>query len=607
MLVRAINRIREFFLAIRNSRRQVREVNALMRSIDPRLVKWSWVKAVTGGLSSIGIIAFVGVLIQETVDGYQEAGKVTYSAVSLYTLGLLAYMFVIAVFDAIHDWKRELLEDELGFRLKGKKISKLRSLDLGRLTDPSFIALKERAAVRGEASVLKLWNTQMALIGAVCGVIASLGVIFALSPALIFLALVPVVPKTIRAAVIEKKRRTRFEGEHDLRRSRDEYARCVTSRFGVVQAKMFRFADYMLARFSGYADKLRASNRDMKLFEFKAELSLSVLDVVMVALAMLYLGQGLVDGSLTIVKGFFFLGAMKTMGRSLAGFSRVVVNLNSACTDYAYLEEFHATQPLIDETGCQKLEVTAAPKFEVCDVSFSYPGQNRLALDRCSLSIASGEVVAFVGKNGAGKTTLLRMLIKVYLPNLGLVLVGRQSTSSITQESLLDRVMCVTQDATSLDVPLYELIAGCSRAYVDDSRLVRAARLAGSYDFIVRLEKGFDTQVGEDWPGGVGFSSGEKQRIKLTAAFYRLLRDDVFAGFFDEPMSNCDSQTRSLFYQSLRSFAGKTIVVIAHDPLYLSHFDRVIEIDDGRVVGEYRGDEIVGYRERVLRAELAGD
>ncbi|HXY90007.1 MAG TPA: hypothetical protein VEH75_05240, partial [Xanthobacteraceae bacterium] len=132
----------------------------------------------------------------------------------------------------------------------------------------------------------------------------------------------------------------------------------------------------------------------------------------------------------------------------------------------------------------------------------------------------------------------------------------------------------------------------------------------GADEVVTALPEGMRTWIGEQWPAGRGFSSGQLQRLALAGAFYRFLDPRVFIGIFDEPMANCDVETRTRFYQSISKapeFGAKTVLMSLHDPLYLQHFDRVLLLEGGAIAKDLRGHgEIVGYREQIAMT-LAGD
>jgi len=305
---------------------------------------------------------------------------------------------------------------------------------------------------------------------------------------------------------------------------------------------------------------------------------------------------------------FFFMGSMRTFRSALYDLSEVTVKLRSNCRDYNYLEQFMATKPLIDETEAQTFRLTSTPRLTLRDVSFAYPRQiNKLALHGCSLVIEPGEKVAIVGRNGSGKTTIVRLLTKIFAPLEGEVLINQIPTTRFKQDCWLDHILYVTQDSQIPDFKIDEALTGNDPDKVDTGRLMYAAQISGAHDFVKDLPDGYQTQIGEEWPGGVGFSSGQLQRLKLTAAFYRLLDPVVYIALFDEPMAHCDVQTRKRFYRSLHEMKDKTILVIAHDPMYLHHFERVVVIEEGCVLHDLRGREAIEQYRGLITETLSAD
>lgn len=579
----------------------LKKVNGFLKPIDPLMIRLSWVGAFFGGLTSLGAFAVIGGLLHKTAAGYLAEGSFSAQMIVFAITVIAAYMTANIFFQGFTSLRKEIFSDKLGYRLEQQTIDKLTSLDVGRLSDPEFLALKEAAETRGQSAIGSLFRIQLNTISAIVGVVASTGIIGFLDPFLIIITIIPVIPGTIKSIIVERKRRQIWEDNHLVRRKKREYEWVISDKDSLVQVKLFRFTNYMRGRFEFFLNELRKTDLWINWFDFKSNTTIRALEVVAVIIAMIYLGRGLVDGELGFGKIFFITGCMRTFGQSLFGLSSVFVDLSSECRDYEYLEKFLEATPLIDERDARECRFETPPRISLQNVSFAYPRQtNRLALRKCSLIIEPGEKVALVGKNGSGKTTIVRLMTKVYVPNEGEVRINDLSTREILQESWLDHVLYVTQDSQIWDFSIMEAVTGSNSDQVDMSRLLRSAKISGAEEFIKDLPLGFETQIGEDWPGGVGFSSGQLQRLKLTAAFYRLLSPNVHIGLFDEPMAHCDTQTRERFYRSLNGVPGKTIIVVAHDPLYLHHFERVVVIDDGSVIHDLRGQQdIKRYREEI--------
>ena len=257
-------------------------------------------------------------------------------------------------------------------------------------------------------------------------------------------------------------------------------------------------------------------------------------------------------------------------------------------------------ESVVDESNAHEIVLTQVPLLSMNNVCFSYPNSERIILDNCNLKIFPEESVAIVGRNGAGKSTILRLLSKVYLPSEGTVCINDKNTIDITQESLLNHLVYISQGAEVADLPLKEALTGSSEPDMD--RLVKAAKFAEAHDLIMSRKDGYSLQIRSHWAReGENFSGGEYQRLALVSAFYRLLDPNMFIVLFDEPMSNCDIETRDRFYRTITSIPGKTVIAVAHDHQYLHYFNRVVEIKDGGVSQDLRTPkEISEYEDREL-------
>ena len=297
------------------------------------------------------------------------------------------------------------------------------------------------------------------------------------------------------------------------------------------------------------------------------------------------------------------VSSVQHFGSSLALLEHLHLN-------YGYFTRMLATQPLVDESRAEDIELADTPELVVEDISFAYPSTGIPVIAGCSLMVRPGEKIALVGRNGSGKTTLLRLIAKVYLPAQGSIWIDGHEIRSVRQQSWLNHVLMATQELELPGMEAARALTGLVEGAIDRDRMGQALVFSGADDVVATLPDGMRTWIGEQWPAGRGFSTGQLQRLALAGAFYRFLDPRVFIGIFDEPMANCDVETRTRFYRSISKapeFSRKTVLMSLHDPLYLQHFDRVLLLEGGAVAKDLRGhDEINNYRERIAM-NLAGD
>ncbi|MEK0417129.1 MAG: hypothetical protein RI949_1135 [Pseudomonadota bacterium] len=239
-------------------------------------------------------------------------------------------------------------------------------------------------------------------------------------------------------------------------------------------------------------------------------------------------------------------------------------------------------QTVVDRPNAVALQV---PRGEVVfeRVDFSY-GNSRSVVQDLSLHIRPGEKIGLVGRSGAGKSTLVNLLLRFYDLPSGRILIDGQDIAGVTQESLRAQIGMVTQDTSLLHRSVREnLVYG--RPDATEEQMRRAAERAEATEFISHLvdpkgRKGFDAHVGER---GVKLSGGQRQRVAIA----RVMLKDAPILLLDEATSALDSEVEVAIQASLyRLMEGKTVVAIAHRLSTIAAMDRLIVMDQGRIVEE---------------------
>ncbi|MDB5523365.1 MAG: putative ATP-binding component of transporter [Rhizobium sp.] len=298
--------------------------------------------------------------------------------------------------------------------------------------------------------------------------------------------------------------------------------------------------------------------------------------------AVLWFGaQSVLAGTLTAgTLGQFLLYSVMAAG-ALAALSEVWSELSQASGAASRLMELLAEKPGI-QAPARPVKLPAPPigSVEFADVKFAYPTRpGNAALLGLNLLVNPGERVAIVGQSGAGKSTIFSLILRYYDPDSGQVLVDGVDVKDADPDDVRARIAIVPQDTTIFAASIHENIAfgapGCSRADVE-----AAARAAHAEEFILRLDQGYDTEVGER---GIMLSGGQRQRIAIARA---ILRNAPIL-LLDEATSALDAESETLVQTALDGLmAGRTTIVIAHRLATVLKADRILVMDQGRVVEE---------------------
>ena len=230
---------------------------------------------------------------------------------------------------------------------------------------------------------------------------------------------------------------------------------------------------------------------------------------------------------------------------------------------------------VVDQPGAAPLAVTRGEiRFE--HVDFAYNAERPVFRD-LNLVFAPGERVGLVGYSGSGKSTLVNLVLRLFEPQSGRILIDGQDVRGVTQESLRAAVAMIPQDPLLFHRSLMDNIR-YGRLDASDEEVIEAARRAHAHEFIVTMEQGYDALVGER---GVKLSGGQRQRIALARA---ILKGSPIL-LLDEATSALDSVTEKLIQQSLDFLMrDRTVVVIAHRLSTLASMDRIVVFHEGRVV-----------------------
>ncbi|HEY0446064.1 MAG TPA: type I secretion system permease/ATPase [Allosphingosinicella sp.] len=225
-------------------------------------------------------------------------------------------------------------------------------------------------------------------------------------------------------------------------------------------------------------------------------------------------------------------------------------------------------------------------RIEFRNVHFRYPGATEKALEGVSFAIEPGEHVALIGRVGSGKSTIARLLLGLYEPEEGVIMLDGTDIRQLDPIDLRRRIGNAMQESMLLSGTVRENIV-LGRAGIDDEEMVRAAELSGTHQFIGQIANGYDRRLADR---GEGLSGGQRQSIAIARALVG--RPPVV--LFDEPSSAMDQQTEGALLDRLTTeLEGRTFVVITHRTPFLRLVSRVIIIERGKVIADGPRDQIL--------------
>lgn len=434
-------------------------------------------------------------------------------------------------------------------------------------------------ADRGADVARDLITESQQLMSCLGSLIASASVVLILHPVLLPLLVLAVLPQGIASM---RAARVHYEAGRSLaaeRRTLGHLRWYIADKETADQVRSGTMADFLLTRYRAIGARVDATTDEA--IHRGARYALLGAGASGLAAALMWgaLLALLATGHMSIAAGGTAVFALRSVGSSLRGMVGYGTQLFRTGL---YFDDWVA---FTEQAGGYRItrgskKAVSPTVVRVEDVSFTYPDADRPALEKVTLELRRGEILALVGENGSGKTTLSKLLSGLYLADDGAVTWDGVDIKEYDAHSLWANTAVVPQNFAHWPFNARDNITlGQPRGETDGDVLI-AAEQSGAGEVIARFRSGLNTLLAKQWFGGVEASGGEWQRLAIARAFYRL-------GFLvlDEPTSALDARAEHRIFTGLRAIAGqRPIVLITHRLANVAIADRIVVLDKGRVV-----------------------
>lgn len=480
-------------------------------------------------------------------------------------------------------------------------------LPLAKFEDADFYDQLDRATNAASYRPMQLVES---LVGLLVAALTSIGVVVALlllEPLLVPTALLAGAPLLI-ASLVNSRQSYVFEyAMTPNSRERLHLLELMTGRDEAKELRIFSATGYLRRRYDALSDERLERLREFLGRRLRVALlgtGASALGGGVALAALIYL---LSSGRMSVETTVTAAVALQVLSGRVATMVRAVGRLVEAGL---FIRDVQAFIELGERVGEPEQHSSDSPRFDhlqVHDLSFAYPGTDRLVLDGVSMEVKRGEVVALVGENGSGKTTLVKLLCKLYEAQGSHIAWNGRPVSEVPNEEIRAAITVLFQDFVRYHLTAREnVILGRSDASVNEYLIEGALVRAGAATLVERLPRGLDTRLGRQFFGGFELSGGEWQRLAMARAFYR--GGDLL--ILDEPTAALDPRAEFELFERIREFAaGKSVILISHRFANVRMADRIYVMESGRVVetGDHHSLMVEGglYAE-LFRLQAAG-
>jgi ATP-binding cassette, subfamily B, bacterial len=413
--------------------------------------------------------------------------------------------------------------------------------------------------------------------------VTMLGVMFWLNPPLALVVAAALLPLMLVIYVLNKRVKAsardqrRFEGRMTSRLNEVLSSIALVQAFGRESHEQGRFQAEIEAQHESGMRSVRAAGAITK--------AIAVVCAAGMAATVLLGAQQVLAGRLTPGELLIFVAYVGSLFKPVRDLGKLSAKFSRAAVSAQRVNQILQAEPEIEDAP-DAIDI-GRPAGEIVfeDVCFAYAA-GRPVLDHVSLRINAGEHVALVGPSGSGKSTLLALLLRLYEPSHGRILIDGIDIRRFTRESLRRAIGIVPQENMLFAVSVRENIAyghpQASTAAIED-----AARNARAHEFIVDLPGGYDSEIGER---GANLSGGQRQRLCLARALVKAPAILVM----DEPTASVDAVSGRLIHESVaRVHRNRTLVVISHEYADMAAYDRIIVLQNGRLVESGRHEALL--------------
>lgn len=518
-------------------------------------------------LGTAALPQFLAAVIPDTLQGNRDA-------IFFVAIGIAVLVSVLHAIHGVIDWLlREYAAEKMVMDFRGKLF--LHSMQIGEShhrndgQDPAY-------RIHMDAPSLQ-WTALYGIIPILVSITSLTGMLyvtFQINAKLALVALATAVPAILLIHYNQRKMRDKWHGVKEMESRAQSVVREALGAVRVVT--VFGQERREQERFLGHARQgLTAKLRVVRLESLYS--TVLGLAIAFGTTAILYLGvrdvqaQLLTVGELLLIMAYIaqLYAPLQQIGGHITAQQRAIA---SAERSFGLLDTPNA---VTEHTAARPL-ARAQGGFQLRDVAFTYPG-GRHVFANVNLDIPAGSCVGIVGTTGAGKSTLASLLMRLFDPSEGTVLLDGVDVRDYRLRDLRDQFAVVTQDSIVFSGSIAENIAyGKLQATRDE--IIAAAKLANAHEFISALPHGYDSYVGER---GGNLSGGERQRICLARAFLK----DAPILILDEPTSAVDVRTEAAIVESIeRLMHGRTTFMIAHRLSTLRNADILLTVSNGTIV-----------------------
>jgi ATP-binding cassette subfamily B protein len=507
---------------------------------------------------------------------------------------LVVAEFALAVLNSILlrsiDYSDSLLADKYTRHVSIRVMNHAASLDLIAYEDPVFYDRLERARVQATDRLVMIQAIGRLVQQAITTISLSVSIMF-FSPWLMLLLIGGVLPAFLGESHFAFLGYAKNFRQTPMRRQLDYLRVLGGSKEAAKELKLFGLKNFLSERFTRLSDEIYDQNIALNKRKLLAGAALSMIGTAGYYSAYVFVIWRAANGILSIGSMTFLTLAIQQASSNIEQIFSTVAGIGDQALFLTDLLAFFQMKPTIQS----KPNALPAPRpivrgVEFRNVSFNYPGNSRLVLNRINFQLHTGERMALIGENGQGKTTIVKLITRLYDPTEGQILLDGVDLREYDLEDLHREIGVIFQDFMRYEMTARENIAVGRVEEIDNLELLKTAAHKSLADrTIERLPDGYEQMLGRRFEQGVDLSGGEWQKVALARAYLR----DAQLLILDEPTAALDARSEFEVFQRFSELtAGKMALFISHRFSTVRSADRILVLENGKIAEEGTHDQL---------------
>ena len=527
------------------------------------------------------VILWIGKIIIDDIIRITSAGDKDFSTLWKYVLIEFILVVLSDLVSRAISLTDGILGDQYNIKTSVKIIEKTNEIDISLLENSEFYDKLDRARTQTAGRVDLMSN----VLGQAQNTISILTLVAGLiyfEPYLIILLVLSIIPSFINEVRFSQQQYSLARSWTAERRELD-YLRYIGANDKTAkEIKLFGLTDFIVDRFQSLATKYFKLNKSLVIKRSSYGFLFNLLGSLSYYAAYIFIIYRVLSGVITLGELTFLSGSFNRLMKNLQDFFSRFTRISESSL---YLKDYFdfidiSVEPKTKEDVPLPKEILKG--FEFKDVYFAYPESENQILKGVNFTINAGEKIAFVGQNGAGKTTLTKLLLRFYEPTSGEILLDGININRYNKSDYQAYFGVLFQDFFRYEFTVKENIAIGKIEEIDNQeRIAKAAQLSLADEVVAELSLGYEQQLGKRFVKGQELSGGQWQKIALARAYMKSAEVMIL----DEPTSALDAKAESeVFERFIHLIKNKTSVIISHRFSTVRQADRIIVLEEGRIL-----------------------